>query len=124
MRAKVCWITLRFSFPQPASVGLPGGFRVHAVAGDGMEPILRGNRDYVLTMPVDSYRGEGLYLIDTGVGVDLFRVTAALEHGLLLTRENPRYQDHVIDLEIFEECVIGIVVADIRPRDERLLSEA
>lgn len=98
--------------------------RVHAVAGDGMEPTLRGNRDYVLTAPVDTYHGEGLYLLDTGIGVDLFRVTNMLDRRLLLSRENPRYQDHILDREIFEERVMGIVVADIRARDERFLAKA
>lgn len=102
---------------------LSGRFRLHAVAGDGMEPTLRGNRDYVLTAPVDTYHGEGMYLVDTGIGVDLFRVTNTLGHDLLLTRENPRYKDHLLDREVFDERVMGIVVADIRTRDERFLAD-
>ena len=52
---------------------LSGKFRVHAVKGDEMEPKLRGGRDYVLAAPATSYEGEGLYLIDTGLGMELYQ---------------------------------------------------
>lgn len=89
-----------------------------------MEPVLRGNRDYVLTAPVDAYNGEGIYLVDFGLGLELFRVTNMLGKELRLSRENPRYSDHVIDRDMFEERVLGKVVADIRTRDERFLRGA
>ncbi|WP_244562455.1 hypothetical protein [Ensifer aridi] len=105
---------------------LSGRFRVHPVIGDSMEPTLRGGRDYALISPVSSYSGEGIYLIDTGLGVDLFRVTSTLDGagGLCLSKENQRYRSHRISRERFNDTVLGIVVADIKPRDERFLSEA
>ncbi|WP_274845121.1 hypothetical protein [Sinorhizobium meliloti] len=100
-------------------------FRVHAVIGDSMEPALRGGRDYALISPVSSYSGEGIYLIDTAFGVDLFRVTSTFDGagGLCLSKENQRYRSHSISREQFNETVLGIVVADIKPRDERFLGE-
>lgn len=103
---------------------LSSRFRVHPVIGDGMEPALRGNRDYVLTAPVSTYHGEGIYLVDFGLGLELFHVTNVLGKELRLSRENPIYSDHVIDREAFEERVLGKVVADIRTRDERFLRES
>ncbi|MGZ2478008.1 hypothetical protein [Sinorhizobium medicae] len=104
---------------------LSGRFRVHAVIGDSMEPALRGGRDYALVSPVTSYSGEGIYLIETGVGVDLFRVTSTFDGagGLCLSKENQRYRSQSISREQFNETVLGIVVADIKPRDERFLGE-
>ncbi|WP_234896883.1 hypothetical protein [Sinorhizobium meliloti] len=104
---------------------LSGRFRVHAVIGDSMEPALRGGRDYALVSPVTSYNGEGIYLIDTGLGVDLFRVTSTFDGagGLCLSKENQRYRSQSISREQFNETVLGIVVADIKPRDERFLGE-
>lgn len=103
---------------------LSGRFRVHAVEGDAMEPALRGGRDYVLAAPVDTYQGEGIYLLDVGFGIDLFHVSSTLTKELRLSRENPRYGSHVYDREKFNERVMGIVVADIRTRDERFLRDA
>ncbi|XNY05225.1 hypothetical protein ACMFL9_12145 (plasmid) [Sinorhizobium meliloti] len=104
---------------------LSGRFRVHAVIGDSMEPALRGGRDYALVSPVTSYNGEGIYLIDTGLGVDLYRVTSTFDGagGLCLSKENQRYRSQSISREQFNETVLGIVVADIKPRDERFLGE-
>lgn len=107
----------------PAENVLSDRFRVHAVIGDSMEPTLRSDRDYVLVAPVTSYEGEGIYLLDVGLGIELFRVSCTFdgEGGLRLSRENPRYQSYEIGRERFEEMVVGIVVADIKTRDERFL---
>lgn len=96
-------------------------FRVHPVFGDTMEPTLRGGRDYVLTAPVTTYEGEGVYLVDAGLGIELFRVTniLGLEGELLLSRENAVYRSHHMRREKFNDVVVGKVVADIRIRDER-----
>ncbi|PDT47470.1 hypothetical protein CO661_12070 [Sinorhizobium fredii] len=110
----------------PAEAVLSSRFRVHPVLGDAMEPTLRGGRDYVLLAPVTSYEGEGVYLLDIGPGVDLFRVSNAFDGsgGLRLTRENPLYGGSTVGREQFNEVVVGIVVADIRARDERFLMGA
>lgn len=116
---------------QAAAEGLPiypstSHFRVHPVLTDSMEPTLYGNRDHVLVVPVETYTGEGIYLVDIHAGIDLFRVTLAFDGkgGLLLSRDNRRYTSHVMERERFEECVIGIVAADIKVRDARFLAAA
>jgi len=110
------------SFVSPEKV-LSDRFRIHAVVGDEMEPALRGGRDYVLTAPVTAYEGEGLYLVDIGLGIELFRVTNTLGPAgeLLLSRENPHYPPHRLARQQFIDAVVGIVVADIRTRDSRFL---
>ncbi|MGO7779449.1 hypothetical protein ACC717_04875 [Rhizobium ruizarguesonis] len=110
------------SFVSPEKV-LSGKFRVHPVLGDEMEPTLRGGRDFVLTAPVTAFEGEGLYLVDIGIGIELFRVTNTLGPAgeLLLSRENDQYPPHRLARQQFTDAVVGIVVADIRTRDERFL---
>lgn len=104
---------------------LSSRFRVHPVIGDAMEPTLRGGRDYVLTAPVTAYEGEGVYLVDDGLAVNLYYVTNTLDNGdLRLSRENSRYRTHILNREKFNERVVGIVVADIRTRNERFLENA
>ncbi|WP_234892303.1 hypothetical protein [Sinorhizobium medicae] len=112
-----------FSPNLPPEGLLTGRFRIHAVKSDTMEPALRGGRDYALLAPVTAYQGEGIYLLDDGLALDLYRVTNTLEKGgaLSLSRENPRYGTKTIDREEFNERVVGIVVADIRVRSERFL---
>jgi phage repressor protein C with HTH and peptisase S24 domain len=106
-----------FEPPVTPETVLSGKFRVHAVVGDAMEPVLRGGRDYVIAAPVTAYQGEGIYLIDTGLGIELFRVTNTLQAAELhLSRENQRYEPRYLDRAKFNERVIGIVVADIRSR--------
>ncbi|AUX76375.1 hypothetical protein [Sinorhizobium fredii] len=108
----------------PPEALLSGRFRIHAVKSDAMEPALRGGRDYALLAPVTAYQGEGTYLIDDGLSLDLYRVTNTLEKGgaLRLSRENPRYGSKTIGREDFNERVVGIVVADIKVRNERFLA--
>jgi hypothetical protein len=105
---------------------LSSRFRIHPVVGDTMEPTFRGGRDYALLAPVTSYWGEGVYLVNIGSGVDLFRVESAFDGkgGLRLSQENPRCGTVCLSRERFDDAVVGIVIADIRPRDERFLRQA
>lgn len=105
---------------------LSGRFRVHAVTGDAMEPTLRGGRDYALLAPVASYEGEGIYLVNIGAGLDLFRVTSSFDGdgGLRLSQENRRSRPQCLSRQQFDALVVGLVVADIRTRDERRLRDA
>lgn len=108
----------------PPESFLSGRFRVHAVQTDAMEPAFRGGRDYALLAPVTAYQGEGVYLLDDGLALDLYRVSNTLQKdgGLCLSRENPRYGSRTIGREEFNERVVGIVVADIKVRSERFLA--
>jgi hypothetical protein len=99
--------------------------RVRKVDGDGMEPDLRG-RDYVLFAPVGEYVGEGIYLILIGGGEALYRVQSILGGKLLMKLDNPIYRDsgHICTRQEFAEIALGFVVADIKVRDSRFLSDA
>lgn len=110
-------------FSPPSENVLSGRFRVHPVTGDAMEPTFRGGRDYALLAPVTSYQGEGIYLVNIGSGLDLFRVGSSFDGrgGLRLSQENPRSGVQCLSKDRFEDVVVGIVVADIRSRDERFL---
>lgn len=110
----------------PAENVLSPALRVRMVDGDGLEPGLRGGRDYVLLKPVQVYVGEGIYLVDIGCGEALYRVQNMLGGQVRIKLDNPIYGDegHIWTREMFEESVLGFVVADIRVRDERFLREA
>lgn len=112
---------LTFPVVAPEEV-LSSRFRVHAVTGDAMEPTFRAGRDYALLAPVTEYEGEGIYLVDVGFRLDLFRVSNTFDGrgGLLLSQEKRGRAIH-LSREEFRALVVGIVVADIRTRDERFL---
>lgn len=107
----------------PADKVFSDRFRVHPVEGDRMSPTLKPFRDYVLIAPVDHYEGEGIYLVFDGFTPQLYRVSSTLDRSrpLCLSGDNDRYQDHHFSAEQFNEHVLGIVVADIKVRDERHL---
>ncbi|PYE89577.1 hypothetical protein [Phyllobacterium leguminum] len=96
--------------------------RIHRVVGDGMYPRLRDGFDFVLIKPV----GEGTYLFHNGIGPELYCVASTMDgkRGLRLFRDNPHYSDGFMTLEDFEGCVLGIVVADVKIRNSRMLAAA
>ncbi len=110
----------------PAENVLSSKLRVHMVDGDGLEPELRSRRDYVLLSPTNVYCGDGIYLIDVGGGDALYRVQNIMGGKLLLKFDNPLYRcgDLILTRDEFAEIALGIVVADIKVRDERFLREA
>lgn len=101
-----------------------GGLRIQRVEGDGMTPTLIGGRDFVLIRPVHRYVGEGVYLVADGVASQLYRVQSNGAGGIRLLRDNAAYSGHELTRERFEEDVLGIVVADVKVRSERLLYES
>lgn len=100
-----------------------GNIRVSPVNGDNMEPTLRGSWDYVVCMPVPTYTGEGLYLLDHGgYGIaQVYRVDSDLRGGLRLISDNKVYPTQSVTLAQFESQVLAKVVADLKVRDERAL---
>lgn len=96
--------------------------RMEPVIGDGMFPRLREGFDFVLVKPVDRYVGEGTYVRFNGIGPELVCVQNMLDR-LRLYRENPHYSDHYCSKQQFDDSVLAIVVADIKVRDQRFLSQ-
>ncbi|PYE89628.1 S24 family peptidase [Phyllobacterium leguminum] len=101
-------------------------FRVVPVLGDAMYPTLRGDHDYVLMKPVTKYAGEGIYVLDNGIGIDFYRAESTMDETrqIRLFRDNPAYRDRFMTIAQFEARVLGIVVADIKVRNGRLLASA
>lgn len=109
----------------PAERIMAGQLRVWLVDGDGMEPDLKSRRDYVMIAPVSSYCGEGLYLVDWGLGPTIYRAQYAGPGKILIKLDNPLYRDagRIFAHAQFDEMCVGFVVADIRVRNEPKLRE-
>ena len=101
-----------------ATTAAPTSMRLHLVGGDGMAPTLRAGIDYVMVRPAGRYEGEGVYVLDNGLGLDLFRVEPATR-GMRLYRDNPHYTDRVLSLDDLESMIVGKVVADVIVRERR-----
>lgn len=113
-----------FPFTVSADAIQSPAIRLSPVIGDSMEPTLRGGLDYVACVPVDSYVGEGLYLLGGLGSPQVYRVDADLSDGLRLMCDNERYKATSVSLRYFEEVVLAKVVADVKVRDPRRLHEA
>lgn len=106
--------------------------RIRMVDGDGMAPDLMSHRDYVMILPVDRYRGEGIYLVDWGCGATLYRASSSgrQDKPIRMRLDNPLYHRcesqgfFYFTREEFDDMAIGLVVADIKVRDVPALREA
>lgn len=108
----------------PAEKIMSTRLRIHMVDGDGMAPSLRGGRDYVLIAPVDTFKGDGVYLVDVWGGPTLYRVQNLLGGKIQMKLDNPLYSSvFAFTKAQFEENVLGIVAADITVRDEQMLRQ-
>jgi hypothetical protein len=110
----------------PAEALQSPSLRLVQITGDGLCDTYRANRDYALMVPVTSYCGEGIYAVSNPFGYDFFRVESTLDgtRRLRLFRENPHYSDQFMTLDDFEAKVLGIVAADVRIRNDRLIADA
>ncbi len=108
----------------PVEAFFSSALRVEPVIGDGMEPRLRGGHDFVLVKPTDRYLGEGTYLWSDGLGVGLVNVQFAGNNRVRLFYENVCYSDLLMDRDEFEECVLAIVVVDLKVRTPDVLRRA
>ncbi len=98
--------------------------RIEPVIGDGMSPRLRSGFDFVLVKPTNTYLGEGTYIWFDGLGSSLINVQFTGGKKVRLFYENAVYTEILMDKEEFEECVLALVVADIKVRDCRFLTRA
>ncbi|WP_425106509.1 hypothetical protein [Ancylobacter sp.] len=110
----------------PAAALLSPQLRLEIVPSDTMEPTLRSQWDHVLVRPCTRYEGEGIYLLqDVFGGRKLARASSVLggPGHILLHVDNNHYGEHLVPREAFEDNVLAIVVADVKVRDARLLSQ-
>lgn len=98
--------------------------RIHPVEGDGLAPELNGRLDYVVLAMVNGYCGDGIYLVDWGMGPVLYRVQSIGSGNVLMRFSNPVYQsEFTFSVEKFAEMVLGYVVADVKVRDNSMLRQ-
>ncbi|MFD2235932.1 S24 family peptidase [Aureimonas populi] len=122
-----------FPVTLPADTFRSTKLRLEPVRGDGMEPTLRGGRDFVLIKPTHTYEGEAIYLIDLdgdGEHVGLRRCDRMLGRSnggaIRLMLDNPVYGRSgptVVSREVFDGAVLGIVVADVKVRADHVLHD-
>lgn len=81
-------------FPPDAPPLIPmpfQGLQMREIAGDAMEPMLRGHRDYALVRSVDRFEGEGIYFLFNGYGEEMYRADSLSSVGYRLWRDNKLY---------------------------------
>ena len=92
--------------------------RLHRVDGDNMEPTLRGRWDYVVVAPVDTYTGEGLYLIDVLGAAVVHRCQHNGRGDIWLHSDSEHYSTQTYSRAKFEASVLAKVLADVKVRDD------
>lgn len=101
----------------------PGpALRLFPLAGDAYEPTLRGG-DMVMVSPTSRFLYDAVYLLDFGDGEAPYLVGRAAD-GYSIRHPNPKYARHQIPRAAFECAVVGIVVAEVSVKDERLIRGA
>jgi signal peptidase I len=94
------------------------------VRGDGMEPTLRGEWDYVLAAPIAEFIGDALYVVEQMGAACVFRCQSKMNGEVALIRDNPAYDTHCVPREWFTEHVLGVVVCDLKVRDAEMMRQA
>jgi hypothetical protein len=93
--------------------------RLFRIVGDCCEPQLRGG-DFLMVAPADRFSYDSEYLLDFGDGEAPY-VASRRAGGVSVRHRNPRYSLSDLTTEAFNRAVTGIVVADVKVRDEGLI---
>ncbi|MBI1234774.1 MAG: hypothetical protein GC208_09760 [Alphaproteobacteria bacterium] len=112
-----------FEPPVPASALKHPDLRIQQVLCDAMEPTYRRGRDYVMVLPVDRYQYPSIYVIELCGEPIIRRVERRLDGRYEIMTDRKEYSNHFLTHQEFNDCVLGIVVADIKVRDERMIRE-
>ena len=112
--------------PIPPEAYQSSRLRIVLVDSDNMEPTLRKG-DCVMVLPVTQFEYDTIYAIDRGDGLVIVIRAYQARYGMIrLQRDNELYprsdRDDLVDLDWFNEHVVGLVVADIKLRDPVALS--
>lgn len=106
--------------PIPPEAYQSSRLRIVLVDSDNMEPTL-SKGDCVMVLPVTQFEYDTIYAIDRGDGlITVIRAYQARYGMIRLQRDNelyPRSDTDLVDLDWFNEHVVGLVVADIKLRD-------
>src|SRR6185437_7607291 len=100
--------------------GAGGGPWFLRAVGDGMAPTIRPG-DMAAVAPVSAWRGAGLYVVDAGMGPDLYRCDVVSSGRIALWRDNPAYARHEATLAQFVDGVRGQVFGIMQIVDPSLL---
>jgi len=106
--------------PIPPEAYQSSRLRIVLVDSDNMEPTLNKG-DCVMVLPVTQFEYDTIYAIDRGDSlITVIRAYQGLGGMIRLQRDNelyPRSDADLVDLDWFNEHVVGLVVADIKLRD-------
>jgi phage repressor protein C with HTH and peptisase S24 domain len=85
--------------------------RVVKVDGDGMAPTLHGGGvDHLVIKPMQQYEGEGIYSLQIGGAIAIYRVQGIGGGKIQLLLDNKAYSPPIISKNEFEEMVLGIAL--------------
>ncbi len=94
------------------------------IRDDAMEPSLRRHTDYVVMLPCEEFRHDGLYVIDQGgLAVTVRRIEGCRDH-VRIVPENRRYSAQKIHKADFADICLGLVVGRLLIDDVASLAEA
>ncbi len=104
---------------------LSSKFRMHPITSDTMEPSMRRG-DFAVCVPVMTWTGEGIYIIEDGGDTEIWRVCRTGDDQLRLTHDHEALRDRplFVSVEWFNEHVVGVTVAHIRVTDSARLRRA
>lgn len=95
---------------RPAPQAIPTA-RFLPVTSDANAPTLKLG-DFLAVIPVGSFRCCGFYVLDSGLGFDMWRCSAELSGKVRMSRDNPLYPGVVLlSPAEFSERVLGQVFA-------------
>ncbi len=97
----------------PFQANAKGRLRNMQYGGDNMEPII-SRRDFVTIETLDSYQGEGIYVIEIG-GCLAIKRASGVGNSILLSSENKLYRTDELPLDHFNDCVVGRILGAWRP---------
>ena len=99
--------------------------RIFPITSDTMEPTYRrGN--FVLVIPADNFRGEGVYILESHGIPQIYRVCRYGRDDARLSQDHEvlRRHPHVLPMDRFNDGVIGFVVGSIAISDPQALNAA
>jgi phage repressor protein C with HTH and peptisase S24 domain len=97
------------------------GLHLIPIIGDGMEPTFRRG-DYALALPVSTYDGEGVYVLDVGFGPSaIYRVAKNVgTPTFTMWSDNPIYEPKEVASDWFLGAVRAKIVFAVTVVDRRL----
>jgi len=90
--------------------------RFFPVKGDYMAPDFKDG-DLAAVAPANAYEGEGLYLLNNGLGQALYWAENVGGDFIHIFHSNARYSRYHFELPVFDKMVLGKVFASVNVMD-------